>query len=157
MSDPTTSQLEKIAKHLTGRVVVVRRRIPARAPAVGMASRDEDGRYFVDLHPDLAGAQLLEVFCHEAAHILAGHVERVSTSVEAVSASLPLGIHAGNLAAYQAQEDDADRQAAEWVRWIRGHGGDPLSLLGWWPDNIRAMIDQAVKRGVEQALKNLRR
>lgn len=145
--------LEQVAGWLTDKPVFVRRIVPARAGAVGMACKNTSGAFFVDLHPELTGAQLIDTFLHEIAHIRLGHVITPSAEAHAAPASVPLyqGVHRYNLAAYQERERQADELAGEWLAWLRAHGGD-LGSLEFWPVDVAAMIDQAARRAVDAYL-----
>lgn len=148
-----TQTLERIVKRLTGKNVFVRRRYPARLGALGQACKSEAGAYFIDLTPELTGWTLIEVLLHEAAHLKLDHVTTPSPAAHAPAGSIPLfqGVHRGNLAAYQERERQADTLAGEWLDWLRAHGGEPESLLTYWPPEI----EQAIERGVDRALQEL--
>lgn len=154
MADISTSDLEALAGWLTGKRVTVRRRSPARAGAIGQACKSESGAYFIDLDSGLTGWALAETALHEIAHIRLNHVTTPSPYAHAAPASLPLyqGVHSGNRAAYKAREAEADNLAAEWLRWLRAHGGE-LESLQFWPIDISEIAAQAARR----VLTNLRR
>lgn len=141
--DPDYRTLEKVAHHLTGKPVFVRRQAPAIKSAVGQASRNDGGAYFIDLDPKLTGRALLKVYLHECGHVCRGHCERGSYIAHARSQSVPLAVVASDRA-YPAREDEADRLTRVWLDWLDAHGGDVRQLLRWWPPEIQTIIDKAV-------------
>lgn len=159
MSEPTISDLERIANRLTGKRVIIRRRLPVLHGALGLAMQDRKGKFYIDISPSLAGDDLLRVFAHECAHIVRGDPPPSNWPHE------PSGcIQSRAVIAYTAalpRETKTDQLAAGWVQYAQDNApswGDPWQALDRWQDPaLQAIIDRAVKAGVALALARLER
>jgi len=130
----------RVAAHLTGRKdIQVRLRIPSSMDCDGFACADKLGLPLIEIRPDLSDERKLFVFCHECAHIKKQfHTWKANPNSDAFSGTQesPRNYwdYPGIKAIAEANEDEADSLANEWVRYAvnnaNSYGGE-IELEKW--------------------------
>jgi len=110
-----------VARHLTGKSVRVRLTRPDDFD--GLAWCDELGRSTIDVSPDLSDKNMMYVFLHELAHIR--HHTYIPLT-ETVMRSTPEDITSPS---YIRREDQADRQAKDWLEYGEKYQDHDLPYL----------------------------
>ena len=155
----------EVAEHLAGRPVEVRLRQPFISEANGLTLR-EGQKAVIDVDPTNPEAELLRVFCHEAAHAKLHFPSIPESSISEAPGSHNFTEYGFKAAVNDPREPQADKQAAEWLRYAdqqaglyerRGHGWLESRLLALkvWPVDVQGIIDNAVKQAVKNFKKEL--
>jgi len=113
-----------VARRLSGRQVVIRCQQPAYSGDVATTHRNRAGKVIIDLSPALLSGdaeKFLHVLCHEAAHAKLHAPTFARSDIDRQPpASLSEGkLSAARKAARARREDEAEAQAAEWMKYAR--------------------------------------
>lgn len=152
--------ITRAVSRLAGRRTITRWRRPANIDALACAWIDETTNLaMIDITPGLPASRLLETLAHEAAHVRLGHC-RKSDHAKEPPASIRYRAEVVNYLAYRPIEPEADRQAAQWLKWAESHCSEynqPTAferkleaLAHWFEPEIERMITQAAKSAIAQ-------
>ena len=118
-----------VAKHLSGRSVVVELRTPSTKNASGTFTRTE-GIGHIQIEPKLTHDDTLYVFCHEVAHCLL-HWQSIRATERHLAAPRTCENESEKYPNHQAEEIEADDQANKWLEyarsWMAPDGDDYLT------------------------------
>lgn len=114
--------VQQAARSLTGGPVIVRNRQPIYQGYLGMAQKRGDGTPIVDISPGVSDDEFITIFCHEMAHVKL-HVSKFAPSNVQLE---PQSVKDDRRpviaqAAYNIRETEADKLAAEWVKYAARH------------------------------------
>lgn len=106
------------ASHLAGKYVRVRLQKPATKGMAGECHRDELGRLVIDINPQIHdNDRFIYVLLHEIAHAKHHQFKRSTVNKAGAGTLAPLPV----TRSYQAHEDQADTQAADWIAYAKKH------------------------------------
>jgi len=113
------------AEKLANKPVLIRLKKPATKGNTGECHRSPGGMIIIDIRPGLSNNDLLFVYCHEVAHAKLHNFAR-SKTYEKQPESLQPDIRTK---VYNIHEDQAETQAAEWLRYAKENRDPTLPFL----------------------------
>lgn len=155
----------KVASRLTGKACIIRQRLPYLRGIDALVQRDKlTGRPVIDINPALEEGLYLRYLLHELAHVARewGSMAPTDYTTLPPASVTPTRQYITDQAT-RPEEGEAERLAGQWLEYAERRAGKAGSLeskltalLGWFPDDLQTIIDNAVRTAITQTRKGTR-